>query len=172
MRFFTSLRNKYSAYSSPNVQVREYNISCNSNCDIYHSFLYLYKVFLNKAFLNNKSGAETVKKILVSIFLFVLLYFPPKVFAVGDVVLQCSYITQHSDIHIQLEPFTLSTKGKVYREKSIIGNVSNFDNDTNVLDIEFDNGTSIYFDKLKGLSIFTVKIEGENVYSFGSCMKI
>lgn len=113
-----------------------------------------------------------MKKFLVSIFLFVLLYFSPKVFAAGDVTLQCSYITQHSDFHIQLEPFTLSTKGKVYREKSIIGNVSNFDNDTNVLDIEFDNGSSIYFDKLKGISIFTVKIEGENVYSFGSCMKI
>lgn len=113
-----------------------------------------------------------IKKFLVCIGLFGLLILPSKVFATGDVTLQCSYITQHSDIHIQLAPFTLSTKGKVYKGKSIIGNVSNFDNDTTALDIKFDDGTSIYFNKLKGLSIFTVRIEGENVYSFGSCMKI
>ena len=113
-----------------------------------------------------------IKKFLVCISLCGLLILPSKVSATGDVTLQCSYITQHSDIHIQLAPFTLSTKGKVYKGKSIIGNVSNFDNDTTALDIKFDDGTSIYFNKLKGLSIFTVRIEGENVYSFGSCMKI
>lgn len=31
MRDFTSLWNRYSAYSSPNVHVREYKINCNSS---------------------------------------------------------------------------------------------------------------------------------------------
>ncbi len=40
MRDFTSLWNKYSAYSSPNVHVREYRINCSSNSVmIYDSFL-------------------------------------------------------------------------------------------------------------------------------------
>lgn len=109
-------------------------------------------------------------KILMVIMLIVAPYSP--VFASGDVSLQCSYITQHSDFHIQLKPFTLTTKGKVISDNSIIGNVSNFDGDSSNLDIVFDNGTSIYFDKIKGLSIFTAKVEGEYVYSYGSCYKV
>lgn len=110
------------------------------------------------------------KKFLIVIMLIVILVSP--VFASGDVSLQCSYITQHSDLHIQLNPFTLTTKGKVISDNSIIGNVSNFDGDSSKLDIVFDNGTSIYFDKIKGLSIFTAKVEGEYVYSYGSCYKV
>lgn len=106
------------------------------------------------------------------ILLFMGLFMGLPVFATGEVTLQCSYITQHSDLHLTLEPFTLSTKGKVYRDKSIIGNVSSFEDDTNSLDIEFDNGTSIFFDKIRGFSIFTAKVSGENIYSYGSCYKV
>nr|DAV17962.1 MAG TPA: hypothetical protein [Caudoviricetes sp.] len=39
MRFFTSFLNRHSAYSSPNVHVREYKINCNSSSVIFDELL-------------------------------------------------------------------------------------------------------------------------------------
>ena len=111
------------------------------------------------------------KNIIIVLFMLLVVQSALAKSSGNSITLQCSYITQHSDLHIVLEPFTLTTKGKVYRDKSIVGNVYNFDKDINKLNIEFDNGSSIYFDKEKGLSIYTVRIEGEDVYSYGSCIK-
>lgn len=93
-------------------------------------------------------------------------------FASSDVTLKCSYITQNSDLHIQLNPFTITTKGKVIRDKSIIGNATFFEDKQDTLHILLDNGASIIFDLEKALSIYTIRVEGESVYSYGSCMKV
>ncbi len=97
----------------------------------------------------------------------------PVALAKDEFTLKCSYITQFSDFHITMDAFTLTKKYKVLNPSNkIIGYFEILDNDPTKLEIFLDNGPNIYFDTKKGLSIFTVQIEGENVYSFGSCSRM
>ena len=102
-----------------------------------------------------------------------LLMFATPVFASDEITLHCAYIVQFTDTYYTFDAFKLTKKGKVLNSNNkVVGYVTNFDDNPKILTVFFDNGSQVYLDKEKGLSIFTVYSEGEPVRSYGSCMRV
>ena len=111
-----------------------------------------------------------MKKIFIMFLLFPLLALPVAAKGVKGKTFTCSYITAGTDLHITLKPMTIKNNGDLVTDNEVIGKVIDFGEKSGRIFAIMKTSSSWSIDSKEMLSIYSLQVEDESVFNFGSCI--
>lgn len=113
-----------------------------------------------------------MKNIIICLFLIHIFIFMLPAIAKNnkEFTLRCSYITARTDFYVNIHPITFKQNGDAYMDNKYIGKA--FKTKDNELYLPLEKGGLFTIDLEKWLSIYSILVDDEYVYSYGSCQLV